>query len=209
MNRGTRWLLSSPLAPSAVLLALAAPAIASGAASEGGQSGSVVFAESLGDAAKRVDGERRAAPRAKVDIASVQFTQTDGLLTVSVQLRRLRAATVDRLGVNLDTDGDAVPDVGLRWTGAEGTPVIVELEGFRRPVATIDCPRVEVAINPTVNLIEITLGRSCLAVGGKPGVRSLQVAVRDRVNRINDRGELVEAKWDFLGGRTAMLAVNF
>ena len=209
MSRGTRWMPSSPLAPLAILLALATPAMASGAASEGGQSGSVVFAESLGDAAKRVDGERRAAPRAKVDIASVQFTQTHGLLTLSVQLRRLRAATVDRLGVNLDTDGDAVPDVGVQWTGAEGAPAIVELEGFRTPVATIDCPRVEIAIKPTVNLIEVTLGRSCLAEGGKPGVRSLQVAVRDRVDRVNDRGELVEAKWDFLGGRTTMVAVTF
>jgi len=190
---------------------LGSPGAATASISEGGggQSGSVVFAEFLGDAAKRVDGERRAAPWARVDIASVQFTQTDGLLTLTVQLRRLRASTVDRLALNLDADGDAVPDLGLRWPGAEGAPDLAELEGFGTPVADVDCPRTEVRIEPAVDRIVIVLGRSCLVGEGKPGVRNLQVAVRDHIDEVNGRGQLVKAKWDFLGGPRAMVEVPF
>lgn len=177
----------------------------------GEHSGAVVFGEELGDARKQVDLERRRAPHARVDIAEAQFTQTDGLLTLDLQLRGMLGGTVDQLLVELDTDGDAQPDQQLQWDRGNPGPATI---GF------IDCADVDVQLDYDLDRIHIVVDRDCLPVVQPydpsvaapeihANVQHLRATVYDHFGTTDAQGRVVHAKWDRLGGRHSMIAIPF
>jgi hypothetical protein len=209
-------------------LGIATPATASNQAHQYGEhTGSVVFAETLGDAAKRVGDERQPAPHANVDIRRAQFTQTDGRLTLDLDLRNLRPATVDKLVVSIDTDGDAQPDQLLVWNAGDAsarlTDVVADASTSTnsRSTALVACADADIRLNYQHDRIHVVIDRDCLPVvqGSEPGhpatpelhanVEHLQAKVYDRVGTSDASGRTVHAKWDFLGGRSSMVAVPF
>lgn len=203
---------------------LAQPAVANSHSPQYGEhTGSVVLREAARDAAKSV-GERRApAPFANVDIRRAQFTQTDGLLTLDLDLSDLRLLTVDRLVVRLDSDGDAKPDQLVQWNGHDANaPVLEILDGAwagRPTTSPVDCP--DAAIDPDYGIerVHVVIDRSCLPVVGATdqgdgpvlhaNLAHLQVMVVDRVAPERRVPGGVRARWDLLGGGHTMLAIPF
>ena len=214
-------------------LGVALPASADQAPRYGEHAGSVVFAETLADAAKLVGHERARAPHANVDIRRAQFTQTDGRLTLDLELRHLRGGTVDRLVVNFDTDGDARPDQRLRWDAVGQHARLAEI--LRAATATtgpsthpVDCTSPAVELDYGLDRVRIVVDRDCLPVVEEPqppdaradsvvdvapmvhaNVEHLQAMVYDHLRGKDVSGLVVHAKWDFLGGRDSMVAVPF
>jgi hypothetical protein len=203
----------------------------------GPHTGSVVFGEALGDAAKKVDLDYQRSPRAKVDLRRAQLTQTDGLITLDLDVRNLRPWTVDRLFVNFDTDGDAQPDQGLGWyRGDQGSWMTNIIDGgylgaTNRSTDFIDCAKADVQLDYGLDRIHIVVDRDCLPViqeyepavpgydSDHPGhaavpelhanVEHLQATVYDHVDKTDASGRLVHARWDFLGAKYSMVTVPF